>query len=117
MFKIALLILVLIYMGVYGYPRTPANSKQSKIYFPSESEEEDRYKEFNVRNQRVPKKGIIYYPPDDYDDDNDKELQKLITKDKLKNVPEDVDNRFLFITVDNCKCKLRSGRCSKRQTC
>lgn len=52
MLKITILILVLTYAGIYGYPRSSTNINQSKLYFPKQAEEEYGYKNLNIRNER-----------------------------------------------------------------
>ncbi|KAI8126641.1 hypothetical protein FF38_03079 [Lucilia cuprina] len=130
MFKICSIAIILIEL-TFGLPT---------IIFPSDLEDEQRYKviEFQPKINSAPK--AIIFPKDDYDDDivdeihdnnnlfkdfkhNAKYHQNLLNERSLPAVDNDInttnitlENRFLFRTVRNCKCKF-NGRCAKIQDC
>ncbi|XP_037811045.1 uncharacterized protein LOC119603166 [Lucilia sericata] len=130
MFKIYLITIILIKL-TFGLPT---------IIFPSDWEDEQRYKviEFQPKIRTAPK--AIIFPEDDYDDDvvdeshnnnnlfkdykhNAKYHQNQLNQRSLPAVDNELnttnitlENRFLFRTVRNCKCKF-NGRCAKKQDC
>lgn len=146
--KLCVLIFVLANVS-FGQARNYKN--KHSIVFPTELEEDERYKVVKEQHRRIANKAILF-PQDDYDDDDvvDNETDKVnnmkpnkqrtVAFKEIQHNPEyhrnisnrleaennspaadseddvTIDNRFLFRTLSNCKCKFRN-RCAKKQNC